>query len=110
MKRADLGLKSTAQRWRKRDLLDVMNLVVLWAELVALVSANTPDGRGGRPPFAIANMLRMHLMELCIGLSDPGMNEALHDVLLYREFYGLYNSMMRVTDESANLRSRYLLA
>ena len=43
----------TTKRTRKREFLDEMNLVVPWAELVALVSPVTPKGKKGRPPFAV---------------------------------------------------------
>ena len=31
-------------------------------------------------------MLRIHFMQQCFGLSDPAMEEALHDMALFREF------------------------
>jgi len=109
MKQADLGLNLTSKRTRKREFLDEMNLVVPWAELVALVTPFAPEGRRGRPPFAVATMLRVHFMQQWFGLSDPAMEEALFDVPLYREFAGLDNWMTRLPDESTILRFRHLL-
>jgi len=43
------------------------------------------------------------------GLSDPAMEEALHDVPLYREFAELEGPMRRLPDESTILRFRHLL-
>ena len=85
-----------------------MNRVVPWAELVALVSPFAPVGKEGRPPFAVAAMLRIHFMRQWFGLSEPAMEEALHDVPLYREFSGLDNWTTRLPDESTILRFRYL--
>jgi IS5 family transposase len=44
------------------------------------------EAKTGRPPFAIETMLRIHYLQQWFGLSDPAMEEALHDVPLYREF------------------------
>ena len=71
MKQADLGQNLTAKRTRKREFLDEMNRVVPWAELVALVAPFAPDGKRGRPPFAVETMLRLHFMQQWFGLSDP---------------------------------------
>ncbi len=54
-------------------------------------------------------MPRLHFMQQWFGLSDPAMEEALHDVPLYREFAGLDNWTTRLPDESTILRFRHLL-
>ena len=92
MKHADLGLNLTTKRTRKRDFLGEMERVVPWAALVALVALITPyapEGKRGRPPFAVETMLRVHFMQQWFTLSDPAMEEALHDMPLFREFAGL---------------------
>ena len=109
MKQTDLGLNLTSKRTRKREFLDEMNLVVPWAELIALISPFAPEGKKGRPPFAVGRMLRIHFMQQWFGLSDPAMEEALHDTPLYREFAGLDNWTSRLPDESTILRFRHLL-
>jgi IS5 family transposase len=109
MKQADLGLNLTTKRTRKREFLDEMNRVVPWAALVELVSAHAPEGKKGRPPFPVETMLRIHFMQQWFTLSDPAMEEALHDVPLFREFAGLDNWNTRLPDESTILRFRHLL-
>jgi len=109
MKQADLGLNLNMKRTRKREFLDEMNRVVPWADLVALVRPFAPKGERGRPPFLIEPMLRIHFMQQWFTLSDPGMEEALHDVPLFREFAGLDNWSTRLPDESTILRFRHLL-
>jgi IS5 family transposase len=53
-------------------------------------------------------MLRVHFMQQWFTLSDPAMEEALHDIALFREFAGLgWDS--RIPDESTILRFRHLL-
>ena len=109
MKQVDLGLNLSQKRTRKREFLDEMNKVLPWAELVALITPHAPEGRRGRPPFAVETMLRIHFLQQWFGLSDPAMEEALHDVPLYREFTGLDSWTNRLPDESTILRFRHLL-
>ncbi len=108
MKQADLGLNLTTKRTRKREFLAQMEHVVPWAALVQLVAPHAPEGRKGRPPFSVETMLRVHFMQQWFTLSDPAMEEALHDIALFREFAGLgWDS--RIPDESTILRFRHLL-
>jgi IS5 family transposase len=108
MKQADLGLNLTTKRTRKREFLAQMDCVVPWVALVELVAPYAPEGRKGRPPFPVETMLRLHFMQQWFTLSDPAMEEALHDVPLFREFAGLgWDS--RLPDESTILRFRHLL-
>ncbi len=108
MKQADLGLNLTTKRTRKREFLAQMERVVPWAALVELVSPHAPEGKKGRPPFAVETMLRIHFMQQWFTLSDPAMEEALHDIALFRELAGLgWDS--RLPDESTILRFRHLL-
>lgn len=108
MKQADLGLNLTTKRTRKREFLGEMERVVPWAALVALITPYVPEGRRGRPPFAVETMLRVHFMQQWFTLSDPAMEEALHDMPLFREFAGL-NWDTAVPDETTILRFRRLL-
>lgn len=106
---AATGFEIVTKRTRKREFLDEMNQVVPWAELIALIEPHAPAGKTGRPPFAVVTMLRIHFMQQWFGLSDPAMEEALHDVPLYREFAGLDAGVTRMPDESTILRFRHLL-
>ena len=99
------------KRTRKRVFLDEMNLVVPWTELVGLIQPFAPvaGSQGGRPAFAVETMLRIHFLQQWFGLSDPAMEEALHDISLYCEFAKLDPGAMRLPDESTILRFRHLL-
>ena len=108
MKQAALGLSLTTKRTRKREFMDEMNCVVPWAALVALIAPFAPEGKRGRPPFAVETMLRVHFMQQWFTLSDPAMEESLHDIALFREFAGLTWDE-RVPDETTILRFRRLL-
>ena len=106
---ATTGFELVTKRTRKREFLDEMNLMVPWAELVALIEPFAPANKTGRPAFAVGTMLRIHFMQQWFGLSDPAMEEALHDVPLYCQFAGLDAGMGRLPDESTILRFRHLL-
>jgi Transposase domain (DUF772) len=83
-----LGLNLSTKKTRKREFLDEMDRVVPWSAPVQIVEPYSPRAKTGRPPFAIETMLRVHYLQQWFGLSDPAMEEALHDVPLYREFAG----------------------
>jgi len=108
---ATAGFQLVTKRTRKRVFLDEMNRVVPWAELVALIAPFAPStgDQGGRPPFAVETMLRIHFLQQWFGLSDPAMEEALHDVCVYCEFARLDPGATRLPDESTILRFRHLL-
>jgi IS5 family transposase len=109
MKQAELGLNLCVKRTRKREFLEQMERVVPWAALVELVAPHAPEGRRGRPPFPVEVLLRIHFMQQWFTLSDPAMEESLHDVPLFREFAGLDNWSTRLPDETTILRFRHLL-
>ena len=79
-----------------------MERVVPWAVLVDLIAPYYPEGKNGRPPFALQTMLRIHFMQQWFTLSDLAMEEALFDVPLYREFAQL-DVRGRMPDESTIL-------
>jgi len=106
---AATGFELAAKRTRKRAFLDEMDQVIPWPELLALIAPYAPSGKTGRPPFALEVMLRIHLLQQFFGHSDPAMEEALHDIPLYREFARLDAGITRLPDESTILRFRHLL-
>ncbi|BAL95903.1 IS5 family transposase [Rubrivivax gelatinosus] len=109
MKQLGLGLNLSTKKTRKREFLEEMDRVVPWAALVEIVQPHYPRARTGRPPFALETMLRIHYLQQWFGLSDPAMEEALHDVPLYREFARLDGATQRLPDETTILRFRHLL-
>ncbi len=109
MKQTSLGLGNSTKRMGKRELLAQMERLVPWAALVELVAPFAPEGRRGRPPFSVDAMLRIHFMQHWFTLSDPAVEEALHDLSLFRELAGLGGWSDRLPDESTILRFRHLL-
>ena len=89
MKQSSLGLGTSTKRTRRRELLDEMDRVVPWSDLVAEITPFMPEGKRGRPPFPVESLLRIHFMHQWFTLSDPAMEEALHDMPLFLDFAGL---------------------
>lgn len=108
MKQSSLDLSLSTRRTRKQEFLSQMERVVPWAVLVDLIAPYYPEGKNGRPPFALQTMLRIHFMQQWFTLSDLAMEEALFDVPLYREFAQL-DVRGRMPDESTILRFRHRL-
>jgi hypothetical protein len=52
--------------------LDQMARVAPWAAQVALIAPYYPEGRTGRPPFALETMLRVHLSQTMVQPVGPG--------------------------------------
>ena len=75
MSLSESGFERKTKRTRKREFLDEMNLVVPWAELVSLIAPHAPaaGAKGGRPPFPVQTMLRIHFLRQRFNLSDPAM-------------------------------------
>jgi IS5 family transposase len=111
MEQFKLSLDPLPKKTRKEVFLDEMNQVVPWSALVALVvphARGAHQAQGGRPPFPIETMLRIHCLQLWWNLSDPAMEEELHERPLYRRFVGL-DGAPRLPDETTILRFRHLL-
>jgi IS5 family transposase len=111
MNQITFGLDPLHKKTRKEVFLDEMELVAPWAALVALIQPHARGAHqalGGRPPFAVETMLRIHCLQLWWNLSDPAMEEELHERPLYRRFVGL-DGAARLPDETTILRFRHLL-
>jgi IS5 family transposase len=109
MKQQSLGFGMSNKRTRRRVFLDEMDKVVPWQQLVDLVAAHRIYAGRGRPPFPTDVMLRIHFMQQWFNLSDPAMEDALHDVPPFREFAGLGGWDDRLPDETTILRFRHAL-
>jgi transposase, IS5 family len=104
---ATTGFELVTKRTRKRVFLDEMNLVVPWTELDGLIQPFASSGitaKGGRPSFVVEAMLQIHFLQQWFGISDPAMEEALHDVSLYCEFAGFDPGAIRFPDETTIMR------
>jgi transposase, IS5 family len=69
------------KRTRRQLFLDEMEATVPWEAFLALIDPvySKPSSKGGRPPFPLEVMLRIHLLHQWFTLSDPLMEEMLID-------------------------------
>ena len=112
MNQITLGLDPLHKKTRKEVFLEEMNKVVPWHALVALIQPHARGAHqalGGRPPFAVETMLRIHFLQQWFNLSDPAMEEALYDTPVFASFARLDSGITAMPDESTILRFRHLL-
>ena len=108
MKQKDLGLDLSTRRTRKQTLLDEMEPVMPWGELLAPITPHSPAAKTGRPPFDLAMMLRIHCLQQWFGLSDLGAEEALFETSFYCAFVGI-SGTQHIPERVSILRFRHLL-
>jgi IS5 family transposase len=104
--------QTTAKKQTKREkFLAEMEAVVPWDALIVLIEPIYPktSKKGGRPPYPLATMLRIHLLQQWYSLSDPAMEEALIEVPTMRRFAGIDLISDRIPDETTILTFRHLL-
>jgi len=108
---ADYQQGSTKKRTKKEKFLAEMDQVVPWQALIDLIEPHYPktSSKGGRPPYPLATMLRIHLMQQWYSLSDPAMEDALIEVATIRRFAGIDLISDRIPDETTILAFRHLL-
>ena len=104
---ADYEQTTAKKRTKKEKFLAEMDQVVPWQALIDLIEPHYPktSSKGGRPPYPLATMLRIHLMQQWYSLSDPAMEDALIEVATIRRFAG----SDRIPDETTILSFRHLL-
>ncbi len=104
--------QSTAKkRTRRERFLAEMEAVVPWKALVDLIEPHYPrtSSKGGRPPYPLETMLRIHLLQQWYDLSDPAMEDALIEVATMRRFAGIELISDQIPDETTILTCRHQL-
>jgi IS5 family transposase len=88
-----------------------MEAVVPWKALVDLIDPFYPKttSKGGRSPYPLETMLRIHLLQQWYDLSDPAMEDALIEVATMRRFAGIFLITDRIPYETTILAFRHLL-
>jgi transposase, IS5 family len=95
--------QTTAKKQTKREkILAEMEAVDPWDALIALIKPTYPktSKKGGSPPYPLATMLRIHLLQQWYPLSYPALEEALIEVPTMRRFAGIDLISDRIPDES----------
>lgn len=105
---ADLDYQNKKRKPRREKFLEQMDGLIPWEDMEERIRPYYPRGERGRPPYSVSTMLRVHVVQLCYNLSDPGMEEMLYEVESVRRFAGLRLSE-DLPDESTILHFRHLL-
>ncbi len=97
------------RKTRREKFLEKMDELMPWARLEKKIARYyvKSGNQGGRPPYPLSTMLRVHCLQLFYNLSDPGMEDALYEVESMRRFAGI--SLDRVPDETTIPNFRHLL-
>jgi IS5 family transposase len=94
----------------KRDMfLAMMEQIVPWQELCAVIEPHYPKAGNGRPPVGLERMLRMYFVQHWFNLADEACEEALLDSTALRRFVGIDLGRERVPDGTTLLKFRRLL-
>jgi IS5 family transposase len=94
---------------RKAQLLKRMETLVPWSELQSVIEPYYPKGKRGRPPIGLDRMLRMYFLQQWFSLSDEGVEDALYDMPLFRDFVGVDLWEESAPDATTLLNFRRLL-
>jgi IS5 family transposase len=104
------GFEKYTKKTRKEQFLDEMERIIPWSDLTQALKPYYPDPTGpGRRPKGLERMLRIYFMQHWFNLSDPGMEEALYDSRVMRDFAGIDLGEEPAPDESTILKFRHLL-
>ena len=108
---SDYELTTAKKQTKREKFLSEMEVVVPWQALIDLIEPHYPktSKKGGRPPYPLAVMLRIHLLQQWYSLSDPAMEKALIEVPTMRRFAGIDLISDRIPDETTILTFRHLL-
>jgi IS5 family transposase len=94
---------------RREEFLSVMDAVVPWRELEALIEPHYPKAGSGRQPVGLSIMLRVYFLQQWFNLSDPGAEDALYESPVLRHFAGVDLGRAAAPDETTILRFRRML-
>ena len=97
------------RKTRTERLTERLEKLVPWSDLLALIQPfYYESGRRGRQPFPLELMLRIHRLQIAYNMSEPQMEDFLHENSTARQFVGLALAD-RTPDESTILQFRHLL-
>src|SRR5512146_43553 len=103
------GFERYTKKTRRAQFLEEMEQVVPWRKLCALIEPHYPKAGGGRPPVGVERMLRIYFLQQWFNLSDPGVEEALYDSVVMRQFVGIDLGREPAPDETTICKFRHLL-
>jgi len=107
-----LSIALNNKKLRCEKFLDEMSVVIPWQRLEDAIKPyyfNDVSNKGGRPPFDLELILKIHCLQQWFGLSDPGIEDAIYDRNSFQKFLNIDLMAGRVPDETTILNFRHLL-
>lgn len=105
---SDFEYAGKRKQTRRERFLAEMDQVVPWTGLLDLIEPFYPKAGGGRKPYPLETMLRIHLLQNWFSLSDPAMEEALYEITPMRQFAHLTLSAP-IPEDTTIMNFRHLL-
>jgi IS5 family transposase len=103
------GFEKYSRKSRREEFLSLVESVVPWRELEAVIEPHYPKAGNGRQPVGLPIMLRVYVLQQWFNLSDPGAEDALYESPALRRFAGVDLGRAPAPDETTILRFRCLL-
>ena len=102
---------ATKKKLTRRDrFLADLEIIVPWTALEQTIAPHYPSfGNIGRQPIGLARMLRMYIVQQCLGFSDEGIEDAIYDSQSVRRFIGIDLTRETAPDATTLLKFRRLL-
>src|SRR5579875_2543870 len=100
------GFEKYSRKSRREEFLSLMETVVPWRELEAVIEPHYPKAGNGRQPVGLAIMLRVYFLQQWFNLSDPGAEDALYESPVLRRFAGVDEEQRRKNRTQARVRSK----
>ena len=99
------------KRTKCERFLAEMETFVPWKALLDLIEVHYSkiSSKGGRPPYPLETMMRIHLQQQWYDLSDPVMEDVLIEVATIRGFAGITLITDRIPYETIIMTFRHLL-
>lgn len=99
----DMEYSNRRRRTKREAFLEKMDAILPWREWVALVTPYYPEGKRGRKPVEIEQMLRMSMLQVWFSLSDEGVEDAIYDSYAMKSFMGIDFSAGEQTPDATTL-------
>ena len=108
---SDWERSAVRKQTRKEKFLCEMEAVLPFSTLVKMMQPFYPQGgpQGGRPPYGLETMLRIHLMQNWWSLTDDAMEDALIDTGAIRRFAGIDLAKDNIPDTTTILAFRHVV-
>ena len=99
----DMEYSNRRRRTKREAFWEKMDAILPWREWVALVTPYYPEGKRGRKPVEIEQMLRMSMLQVWFSLSDEGVEDAIYDSYAMKSFMGIDFSAGEQTPDATTL-------